>query len=141
MLRRVKYSLAIQTKHMSYSLTDTKLINTTAETSLISPWTHFRDLLSKACKFHGRHFTSTLALATSTPSGKPSVRIVLYKLTDDNRLVFFTNYYSKKGQELTANPQASATLFWPGAMAEITIEGEMKRCCQKNDPSRELRIL
>ena len=53
-----------------------------------------------------------MALATATPDGRPSVRIVLLKGIDDDGIRFFTNYESRKGRELDANPRAAATLYW-----------------------------
>ena len=53
-----------------------------------------------------------MALATATPDGRPSVRIVLLKGIDDRGVQFFTNYESRKGRELDANPRAAATLYW-----------------------------
>jgi pyridoxamine 5'-phosphate oxidase len=51
-----------------------------------------------------------MALATATPDGRPSVRMVLVKGADERGLFFFTNYASRKGGELAANPRA-ALLF------------------------------
>ena len=53
-----------------------------------------------------------MALATASPDGRPSVRIVLMKGIDDRGIRFFTNYESRKGRELAANPRAAATLYW-----------------------------
>ena len=53
-----------------------------------------------------------MALATASPDGMPSVRIVLLKGIDDRGIRFFTNYESRKGRELAANPRAAATLYW-----------------------------
>jgi pyridoxamine 5'-phosphate oxidase len=48
-----------------------------------------------------------MSLATATPEGKPSVRIVLLKGVDERGFSFFTNYDSEKGRDLTANPYAA----------------------------------
>ena len=53
-----------------------------------------------------------MALATASPDGMPSVRIVLLKGIDDRGLRFFTNYGSRKGRELAANPRAAVTIHW-----------------------------
>ena len=50
---------------------------------------------------------NAMALATATPEGHPSVRMVLLKAVDDRGFVFFTDYRSRKGRELEANPHAS----------------------------------
>ncbi|MGD9692703.1 MAG: pyridoxamine 5'-phosphate oxidase [Phycisphaerales bacterium] len=67
---------------------------------------------------------NAISLATSTPDGRPSVRIVLAKdVTPDGRLIFFTNYESRKGRELADNPRAAATFFWDALSLQARIEG------------------
>ena len=67
-----------------------------------------------------------MALATATPDGRPSVRIVLLKGIDEGGIRFFTNYESRKGRELDANPRAAATLYWQplarAARLEVPVE-------------------
>ena len=63
------------------------------------------------------------SLGTATPDGKPSVRIVLLKGYDENGFTFFTNYESRKGQELNLNPQAAMTFFWHSLERQVRIEG------------------
>src|SRR6478735_5353209 len=55
---------------------------------------------------------NAFTLATSTPDGKPSARIVLLKGYDENGFVFFTNYSSNKGNELANNPKVCMVFFW-----------------------------
>ena len=64
-----------------------------------------------------------MALATATPDGRPSVRIVLLKGIDDEGIQFFTNYGSRKGRELDANPRAAATLYWQPLTAPLASRG------------------
>ena len=54
-----------------------------------------------------------MALATCDAEGQPHCRIVLLKLLDENGFTFFTNRSSDKGRQLTANPRAAATFWWP----------------------------
>jgi pyridoxamine 5'-phosphate oxidase len=68
-----------------------------------------------------------MALATATPDGRPSVRIVLLKGIDDAGVTFFTNYESRKGRELAANPRAAATLYWRPVYRAVRIEGPVER--------------
>lgn len=68
-----------------------------------------------------------MALATSTPDGRPSVRIVLMKGIDDDGIRFFTNYDSRKGRELDANPRAAATLYWQPLYRAARLEGPVER--------------
>jgi pyridoxamine 5'-phosphate oxidase len=68
-----------------------------------------------------------MALATATPDGRPSVRIVLLKGIDDDGIQFFTNYGSRKGRELDANPRAAATLYWQPLYRAVRLEGAVAR--------------
>jgi pyridoxamine 5'-phosphate oxidase len=68
-----------------------------------------------------------MALATATPDGRPSVRIVLLKGIDENGIRFFTNYGSRKGRELDANPRAAATLYWQPLYRAARLEGVVER--------------
>lgn len=68
-----------------------------------------------------------MALATSTPDGRPSLRMVLLKGFDRRGLVFYTNYGSQKGQELEANPAAAAALYWPELHRQVRMAGTVHR--------------
>ncbi len=68
-----------------------------------------------------------MALATATPDGRPSVRIVLLKGIEDDGIRFFTNYGSRKGRELDANPRAAATLYWQPLQRAVRLEGPVER--------------
>jgi pyridoxamine 5'-phosphate oxidase len=75
----------------------------------------------------GVHEPNAMALATATPDGRPSVRIVLLKGLDERGLVFFTGYESRKGLELTANPRAAAALLWHPLERQVRVEGPVTR--------------
>jgi pyridoxamine 5'-phosphate oxidase len=64
-----------------------------------------------------------MALATATPEGAPSVRFVLLKAIDDRGIQFFTNYESRKGRELAANPRAAVTAYWQPLHRAVRAEG------------------
>lgn len=68
-----------------------------------------------------------MALATATPDGRPSVRIVLLKGIDEHGIRFFTNYGSRKARELEANPRAAATLYWLPLHRAVRLEGPVER--------------
>jgi pyridoxamine 5'-phosphate oxidase len=68
-----------------------------------------------------------MALATATPDGRPSVRIVLLKGIDEEGIRFFTNYGSRKGRELDANPRAAVTLYWQPLYRAARMEGPVER--------------
>lgn len=70
---------------------------------------------------------NAMILATANVQGKPSARVVLLKKYGYDGLVFFTNYTSRKGEELTANPFASLCFFWPQLERQIRIEGEVEK--------------
>jgi pyridoxamine 5'-phosphate oxidase len=66
---------------------------------------------------------NAMALATASPDGKPSVRIVLLKGFDERGFTFFTNYESNKGITLANNPKASVVFFWKELQRQIRIDG------------------
>ena len=68
-----------------------------------------------------------MALATSTPDGAPSVRMVLMKGFDERGFTFFTNYESRKAGELAANPRAALLFHWDTLGRQVRIEGEVVR--------------
>lgn len=70
---------------------------------------------------------TAMTLATTTPDGRPSARIVLLKGFDERGLVFFTNYESRKGRELTNNPYASLLFFWPLLERQVRLEGSIEK--------------
>jgi len=70
---------------------------------------------------------NAMTLATATPDGKPSARVVLLKGLDERGFTFFTNYHSDKGQMLAANPYAALTFFWPELERQVRIEGEIEK--------------
>jgi pyridoxamine 5'-phosphate oxidase len=67
------------------------------------------------------------AVATATPDGAPSVRMVLVKQVGPEGFVFFTNYESRKGRELTANPRAALMFHWPVLGRVVRVEGPVER--------------
>jgi pyridoxamine 5'-phosphate oxidase len=68
-----------------------------------------------------------MALATATQDGAPSVRIVLCRGVDARGLRFYTNYESRKGDELALNPRAAACFFWPILDVQLRAEGRVDR--------------
>jgi pyridoxamine 5'-phosphate oxidase len=67
-----------------------------------------------------------MALATATPDGRPSVRMVLMKQADDAGFVFFTQATSRKGGELAANPHAALLFHWDALGRQVRIEGRVE---------------
>ncbi len=69
----------------------------------------------------------SVALATSTPDGSPSVRMVLLKEVDERGFIFFTNYGSRKASELEANPRAALCFHWAVLERQVRVEGSVER--------------
>lgn len=69
----------------------------------------------------------SMALATSTPGGRPSVRMVLLKSADEGGFGFYTNYESRKGVELTANPHGALLFYWQPLGRQVRLEGPIER--------------
>jgi pyridoxamine 5'-phosphate oxidase len=72
-------------------------------------------------------FPEAVALATATPEGEPSVRIVLLKGVDERGFSFFSGYESRKGRELSENPRAALCFYWHGLGRQVRIEGTVER--------------
>lgn len=70
---------------------------------------------------------NAMALATATPDGTPSVRMVLLKGADSRGFVFFTDYRSRKGGEIEANPRAALCLWWDVLQRQVRVEGAVSR--------------
>lgn len=68
-----------------------------------------------------------MTLATATPEGKPSARIVLLKNFDEQGFVFYTNYKSHKGQELTRNSWVALVFWWAELERQVRIEGRVEK--------------
>lgn len=70
---------------------------------------------------------NAMTLATATPGGVPSARIVLLKEVSGGGFVFYTNYESRKGQELAANPNAALLFHWVELERQVRIEGRVSK--------------
>lgn len=73
---------------------------------------------------------NAMTLATVGADGRPSTRVLLIKGADEQGLVWFTNYQSRKGQELAANPVAAMQFFWPELERVVRIEGRVERVAE-----------
>ncbi|HMG76179.1 MAG TPA: pyridoxamine 5'-phosphate oxidase [Pyrinomonadaceae bacterium] len=70
---------------------------------------------------------TSMTLATATIDGRPSARIVLLKGFDDRGFVFYTNYLSRKANELDENPQACLLFYWSSFWRQVRIEGTVEK--------------
>jgi pyridoxamine 5'-phosphate oxidase len=71
--------------------------------------------------------SNAMALATATPEGRPSVRMVLLRGVDSRGFAFFTNYESRKARELEANPHGALVFFWHELERQVRVEGRVER--------------
>jgi len=70
---------------------------------------------------------NAMTLATADATGSPSARIVLLKSFDVRGFCFFTNYGSRKGEEMTTNPRAALVIYWQPLERQVRIEGSVER--------------
>jgi len=70
---------------------------------------------------------NAMTLATADEEGRPSARVVLLKGVDERGFIFFTNYESRKGQELAQNPQAALVFYWAELERQVCIAGSVSK--------------
>ncbi len=75
-----------------------------------------------------RHEANAMILSTVNSNLEPSSRVVLLKSFSPDGFVFFTNYASRKGDDISGNNRVAILFFWPGSMRQIRIEGAAERC-------------
>lgn len=95
------------------------------------PFTQFRYWFNEAL-LKLPHNGDAMFLATADKTGKPSARIVLLKGFDHEGFTFFTNYKSKKGQQLAINPDAALLFYWNTLERQVRIEGKVEKASRKD---------
>ena len=90
------------------------------------PLRHFESWFAQAASADVRA-PEAAAVATASPDGAPSVRMVLVKRVDESGFVFYSNYESRKGLELAANPRAALLFHWALVGRQVRIEGRVER--------------
>lgn len=78
----------------------------------------------------GIYLPESMTLATATPEGAPSARMMLLKGVDQRGFVFFTNYQSRKGGELQVNPRAALVFHWAILQRQVRVEGVVAKLTQ-----------
>jgi pyridoxamine 5'-phosphate oxidase len=91
------------------------------------PFVQFNAWFEEALKTGGPHEPNAMSLATATPDGFPSVRVVLLKGFGPEGFLFFTNYGSRKGRQLAANPRAALNFHWSWLERQVGIEGDVSK--------------
>ncbi len=91
-----------------------------------NPFLLFKDWFGEALRAKSLD-PNAMTLATVTPSGKPALRTVLLKEFSSDGFVFYTNYESQKGEELSKKPAASLLFYWPALVLQVRIDGKVKK--------------
>lgn len=95
---------------------------------LAADWlTQFRAWFDAAVASGDLAEPNAMVVATSSPDAVPSVRTVLLKAVDERGLTFYSNYQSRKGAELAANPVAALVFSWPVLHRQIVVNGAVER--------------
>ncbi len=94
--------------------------------SAADPIKQFESWFNQAVKANALE-PNAMTLATATPDGRPSARIVLLKGYDNNGFSFYTNYLSRKGKEIAKNPMGAITFFWGELERQVRIEGVIEK--------------
>jgi pyridoxamine 5'-phosphate oxidase len=109
------------------------------------PIAQFRVWLDDA-RAEGISLPEAVALATVDGRGRPSVRHVLLRGVDRRGFVFYTNYESRKGRELNANPSAGMAFYWPELHRQVCVTGTVERTSREESEAyfrsrpREARV-
>ncbi len=91
-------------------------------------------------------YPEAMTLATSTPDGSPSARMVLFRGLNSKGICFYTNYESRKSRELLANPRAALVFYWSVLDRQIRVEGRIEKTTEQesddywNSRPRDSRI-
>jgi pyridoxamine 5'-phosphate oxidase len=96
------------------------------ELSADDPLASFR-VWYRAAEDAGLALPERVCLATASPDGAPSARMVLFKGLEGGRFQFFTDYRSRKARELDANPRAALVFYWHELNQQVRVEGAVER--------------
>ncbi len=92
-----------------------------------NPFKIFEKWYEEAKQKLDSEYAVSASLATSTPDGNPDVRMVLVKQWDENGFIFYTNYTSKKSQQIQTNPKAGLCFYWYELGKQIRIRGNVEK--------------
>jgi len=91
------------------------------------PFEQFRLWFEESVRTAGAREPNAMTLATASRAGMPTARVVLLKNFDERGVMFFTNYESRKAQQLAENPRAALNFHWPWLERQIQIEGIVQK--------------
>jgi len=100
-----------------------------------APWAMVREWFREALSHGEIKEPNAMSLATADDKGQPSVRLVLVKEIREDGFVFYTNYNSKKGQDIAVNPKVAGTVWWPEMERQIRIIGEAEKISPEDSTS------
>ena len=89
------------------------------------PFEQFKSWFEEASKHSGIYEANAMCLSTATKDGFPSSRMVLLKKYGPEGFTFFTNYTSRKAQELDSNPKAALVFYWEPLQKSVRVEGDV----------------
>ena len=99
------------------------------------PFVQFQRWFDDA-EVHGQLQPDAMVVATSTPDGRPSARMVLLRGVDARGFCFYTNFDSRKGAELAANPHAAIAFHWPEVLRQVRATGRVERVDRRASRTR-----
>lgn len=99
-----------------------------------NPLTQFKIWLNEAV-IEGFYDANAMVLSTVDPVGQPQSRVVLLKEVDENGLIFYTNYESDKGQQISSNPLVSVTFWWDKMERQIRVCGRVEKVSRQHTES------
>jgi len=100
----------------------------------LNPFIQFKTWYSEHL-ISGIAIPDSVSLGTASENGQVSIRSVLLKHFDDNGFVFFTNYRSRKGLQLSLNPRAAMLFYWPESGRQVRIEGVTEKVTEEDSES------
>lgn len=109
---------SIRREYSSRSLSRSSL--PTCPIALLEQWVH-EAIVAQV------HEPTALLVATATPDGRPSLRTVLLKEVREGKLIFYTNYESRKGEQMAQNPHVACSMLWHELERQIHVEGIVER--------------
>ena len=113
-------------KHIADIRTDYKLKSLLESEVSVNPYEQFGLWWDEAIKSNLEE-VNAMTLSTATKEGRPSSRIMLLKGYDEKGFVFFTNYLSNKGEQISDNPYVSLLFFWKELQRQVRIEGKIEK--------------